>query len=249
MKIAITSSSPEKARTIRDDIMKAWNGVFPSPSISVFDDPKTMTAKGPVDFDETQWSSEEVDLWKKIWLLQSQYDEYKEQKNIVFLGSPIDILAETLYKFSVGEVGDDFVDKVIYWHKQLLKRLDLVYIAPAADYNKGEDEELTEEEEHTLMMDGYIANIFTQYTDNFEQSELFIHDDCPGIALLETDDPISEIRLVVDRNGNIGEEDSPEQIQKLYDSIKDQRLLKNVKEIMEQKRIPLVGGGTTTFSL
>lgn len=248
MKIAIVSANDTKRKELVENIVKAWGGVFPTPALTIASELTEEDVKTPSSIDLTQWNETEQYLYRRLFLLQKQAEDYREEKNIVYNGSTLDILANALYLMSLGEVTPEFVEKMVYWNKIVMKTLDLIYILPAHKEPE-EGEILTEEEGETNALDNIIYNLFTEYTDNIEKSEIFPAQDCPGIAVLETDDPITEIRLVVDSNGNLAGEDDPSQVQKLYDSIKDPRLLKNVKEIMEAKTIPLIGGGTTKFTL
>lgn len=229
-----------KLKQLALDVVNRWNGAFVTPAETL--DDKAFTPEWVNDSISREDAEKEFGwmgafYYNRMMFLQSQYDKYKEQKNIVYAASPLDILAETLTAFEKypDDVTETAVDKVTYWFKHAIQSLDLIYILPP---QHEKDEKL---DETTKRYEEILNGLWIQYTDNFEKAGIYPVDNCAGIAVFETKDPISEMRLVVDEHGNLAGEDSPEQVQKLYDSIKDARLLKNVKDIMEKPQIPIIG--------
>lgn len=248
MKIAIVSANDTKRKELVDKVVVGWNGTIPTPALSISSELSDDDVKIPSSIDLSKWNETEQYLYKRLFLLQQQAETYKDEKNLIYNGCTIDILANALLLSELGEVSPEFVEKIIYWNKIVMKHLDLIYILPA-HVEAEEGKELSDEELETNRIDNIIYNLFTEYTDNLEKSQIFPPQDCPGIAVLETDDHITEMRLVIDAKGNLTGEPDPTEVQRLYNSIRDPKLLANVKNIMEQKSIPLVGGGTTKFSL
>ena len=56
----------------------------------------------------------EKDLYLRMAVLDYQYEKYNEVKNVVWVGSSLDILAETLLYNSLDAVNDDFVSEMIF---------------------------------------------------------------------------------------------------------------------------------------
>lgn len=264
MKIAIIGQDNENNAKLVKDILTNWGGVFATPQKTIFDETVEWTENSGKTEKEAieEFGEYGAELYKRMLLLSKQYKEYKEVKNIVYNGSTLDLLANALFLYENGLVDDKLVEKMIYWNKVLIPKLDLIYILPPKQEKREEntkadttdtekettdkkeateERELTDEEKENKRLEEIYYSLWLQYTDDFENSEIFPHKDCPGIATFETENPIDEIKMIVDKSGNLTSDESPEEMQKLYDSIKDPRLLKNVKEIMERPSIPLIG--------
>lgn len=249
MKLAITGMRGEgKLKQLAKDIVTEWAGAFATPADDIDKEELEIPWQNTEVTEEAaseQYGNLGAYYYNLMLYLNGQYDKFKEHKNIVYACSPLDVLAEAL---TAAEMFPDEVtelDTIIYWFKRAITKLDLIYILPPKHDNKGEEPKeevkITEQERFTQRYEQILNGLWIQYADNFEKAGIYPVDDCPGIAILETEEPISEIRMVVDRHGNLAAEDSPEQVQKLYDSIKDKRLLDNVKDILSKPEIPLVG--------
>lgn len=261
MKIAIIGQDNEKNAKLVKDVLTNWGGAFATPQKTIFDETVEWTENSGKTEQEAveEFGEYGAELYNRMLLLSKQYEEYKEVKNIIYNGSTLDLLANALFLYENGLVDDKLVEKMIYWNKVLISKLDLIYILPpkhdkedTAAATEGEKEnteekkateerELTDEEKENKRLEEIYFSLWLQYTDDFEKSEIFPHKDCPGIVTFETENPIEEMKMIVDKSGNLTSDESPEEVQKLYDSIKDPRLLKNVKDIMEKPSIPLIG--------
>lgn len=262
MKIAIIGTETERVQGLVKEVMKAWDGAFGTPAATIYDETVEWSKGNPATREEREKAMGEygAELLNRMALLADQYESYKEEKNLLYAGCPLDVLANGLFLYEKDPEGitQEAVEKLVYWNKRLIRNLDLIYILPPkkkeaentgenAEKPAGEGEkteetvEKTEEELDAERLEQIYFSLWLQYTDHFEESDIYPHRDCPGIALLETEDPISEMRMVVDKNGNLAGEESPEDIQKLYNSIRDPKILAEAKKILEKRTIPLVG--------
>lgn len=258
MKIAFSGDiGTGRMKQLAIDVVNSWNGAFATPADTI-----DCVAEEPLPWQNSSVDEEEAieefgnlgaECYNRMMFLYNQYEKYKEEKNIVYSASPLDVMAETLTCFEQfpEEVKEAAVDKVAYWFSRTIQLLDLIYIlAPKKEKDDDKEEKENKENKEEKANDEItfrnryeqvLFGLWTQYTDNFEKSGIFPKDNCPGIALFETEEPLSELRLIIDRHGNLADDESPEKIQQLYDSIKDPRLLSNVKEILEKPKIPLIG--------
>lgn len=256
MKIAFIGSQEDRLRDLTKKFLNEWD-TFVCPSVSIFDDEIDIPEDIGLSTEKiNKFNEVEKDLYLRMCFLEYQMDKYKEEKNVVWTGSTLDILALTMIHREYGGVSDDFVETIIYKNKKIIKKLDLIYWMPSEkfftepneeeiasigldeDGNKKKVEIMTVEEQ---LLEIVYNNIWNDYVKNFEDSIIFPKK-CPGIALFETTDPIDEIRGIVTHSGNLTLNDEDGQaIEKLTHAIRDKRLLKNVMEILKKPSIPLLG--------
>jgi hypothetical protein len=195
------------------------------------------------------WNDTEKELYKRICLLTTQHDKAKDKENVIWVGHSLDILVETITLNSMEEVGDEFVEKIIYWNKKLMKKLDLIYWLPDADKILPEikdDEEIDLEKWFAHSAEVAYNNIWTDYIKNFDKSEILPRE-CPGMGVFETADYAAELADIVnDLHETDGKDTRLDDIEKLNSIIKDKRLLKNIHEILATKTIPLPDGNIVT---
>lgn len=266
MKVAIIGTETERVRKVVMDAVAAWNGVFPTPATTVYDE----TTDWPTSIGKSREECEEVmgevgaELYGRIMMISDQYEQYREEKNMLYSGSTLDIVANALFwmEKDPASITTEAMEKLIYWHKRLVRKLDLIYILPpeikqdtkddgekpddtetgseSTDTKPAEREKTEEELDNERLEQIYFA-LWLEYTDNFEHTQFFPNDDCPGIAVLESNDPISEMRRDIDSKGNLSGDGDPADIQKLFDNIRDPKILEEAKKILEKRSIPLVG--------
>jgi hypothetical protein len=104
-------------------------------------------------------------------------------------------------------------------------------------------EEIEEEKKEVMTEDERILeviynNFWNDYIVDFEKSKIFPKS-CPGLAYFETENPLSEVRQIVNQAGNLMEDDGSKSIESLMHAIRDKRLLKNALSILKKPSIPL----------
>lgn len=138
----------------------------------------------------------EQTLFAKLLLIEKQYEDYKEIGHIIYNGCGIDILVNSLLLCERGYVSEEFVEKVIYHNKKLLRMMDVIYYIP--DNTISED---SEDFEKTL--ESVYWNFYDNYQTDFDNSPFFDQKNCPSILLLESKSPINEIKMLLDKDGNL----------------------------------------------
>lgn len=269
MRVAVIGTEAERVGKVVLDAVTAWNGVFPSPAANIYDEEVEWPESIGKTREECEESMGEVgaELYGRMMLLSNQYEQYKEEKNMLYRGCTIDILANALFWLEKDpeSITPECMEKILYWHKRLVRKLDLIYILPPErkDDEKVEQQtteskegvekteeapaepapepEKTPEELDAERLEQIYYAIWLEYTDNFERTQFFPNDDCPGIAVLETNDPISELRRDIDDKGNLSGDGDPADIQKLFNNLRDPKILEEAKKILEKRSIPLIG--------
>ena len=248
MKIAFTGTQDDRLRELTKDFLNEWPN-FVTPASTIFDEELEIPDDIKVPLEKLEKFNEiEKDLYLRMSLLDYQYEKYKELKNVVWVGSSLDVLAEALLYNSLESVSDDFVSEMIYKSKKIIKNLDLIYWMPSnKQYEEEKDikikEEIKDEPVEVMTEDECILeviynNFWNDYIVDFEKSKIFPKS-CPGLAYFETDKPLSEIRQIVNQAGNLMEDDDTKSIEALMRAIKDKRLLKNAMSILKKPSIPL----------
>ena len=262
MKIAIIGQDVEGKRKIIDDFMGRIQS-YGMPSASIYDE--SVDFPENVKIDET-FNEIERELYMKMTFLDNLYEKYHDKDKIIYDGCSIDVLASTLNMLRGGLVSEDFWDKMVYWNKKLLSKLDMVYWFPSADNYLKEEElketeskitELSEkegnDEEVEKLIDTVDAhyleviynNFWEDYIHNFDKSDIYPQD-CPGIGVFESATQGDELFFMVDDLDNDDKSNRLDDIQKLNDIIKDKKLLKMMKEALSESTIPLPSGERVT---
>lgn len=195
------------------------------------------------------WNETQKELYKRICLLTSQHEKAQDKDNVIWVGHALDILVQTLVLHEAEEVREEFVEKIVYWNKKLMKKLDLIYWLPDADKvlkDVKEDEEVDLDKWFEHMEEVAYNNIWEEYIRNFDKSEILPRE-CPGMGVFETADYAAELAdIVQDLHETDGKDTRLDDIEKLNSIIKDKRLLKNIHEILATKTIPLPDGNIVT---
>jgi hypothetical protein len=195
-----------------------------------------------------EWNEVEIELYQRMSVVTDQMDKYADKTNIVYCGHSLDILAETMALYAMEEVSDDFVEKMIYWNRKLMQKLDLIYWLASPDkiLELKEDEEVEYEKYFEHQMEVVYNNIWNDYTTRFEVSEILPRD-CPGMAFFESDSPASEMFEIVHDLDNVDDKTARmDDIAKLDRIIKDKKLLEQMKSAMMERTIPLPNGEIMT---
>ena len=129
----------------------------------------------------------------------------------------------------------DFVEKIIYHNKKILRSLDVVYFIPNNSVNE-------DSPEPDKMIESVYWNFYDNYQSEFDSSPFFDHKNCASILLLETDSPINEIKMLLDKNGNL-EGTSHGGDDMILDTSRLQRVLKSNPRLLEAALESIKSGG------
>ena len=259
MKIAIIGQNVEAKKQILEKFLELCPD-YGTLAETIYDE--EVSVADEVKFNE-EWTECEIELYKRIALLTTQHDKYKDKENVIFIGHSLDILVDTLIWNDCNEVSDEFVEKIIYWNQKLMKKLDLIYWLPEADAIVSEEtlkhfEELAEKEiltaDESKELDKWDAhymeiaynNIWDDYLNNFDNS-VILPRHCPGIGVFESEDGGAELAdIVQDLHVTEGKDTRLDDIAKLDSIIKDKKLLEGMKKVLMQNTIPLPSGERVT---
>ena len=221
MKIAISGRNDEARKNLIKEVISQWP-MYVTPSATIFNEDGTFEKK---DFKSykfpRQMNEAEKAVLRKMGLLYNQYKKYKEEGYIIYDGSTIDVMLNAILLCENDYIRDEVTSTVINMSKEMMRELDVIYWLPA---------EITEndsKEDGTLEL--MYENLYNNYQNDFENSPFFNHEDCPTFSILESKDYITEIKLLLDKNGNLGDDrntgDDLLDIQKLTKVLKNQKLV------------------------
>lgn len=88
MKIALSGLHPNRQEKLITEVQKLWPK-YVSPTKSIFDDEIEVDTKKAKIYKKLNDS--EKDNFSRWYLLNEQYEKYKDQKYIIYKGSPIDL--------------------------------------------------------------------------------------------------------------------------------------------------------------
>lgn len=195
MKIAICGSNDESRLNLIKSFIKQWP-MYATPGSTIFDNDISVDIPEQLLKTKEEYSPLEWDIFSKMILLENQYEKYKDVGHIIYNGSPSDILICSLILCEEGYVSEEFVEKIIYHHRKSLKDLDVIYFLP--------DNSITEESsEEAKKTENVYWNFYENYQENFSSSPFFNQNDCPSFLLLESNNPIGEIMMLLDKHGNL----------------------------------------------
>lgn len=198
MKIAISGLNADDQKELITKVQQAWP-IYVSPAKSIF-----YEEEGEEDGDKfkelvTQMNlnEDETNNFRGWYLLQQQYEKYKNQKYIIFNGSPVDLLVEATMLAEAGLVSDAYMDKIIYYHKRYMQPgfLDAVWWMP----NKTGTKEL---EDIDAKLESIYNNLYNNYQENFDKSPYFNQTRCSAFIRFDSTDYIDEMRYLIDLKGN-----------------------------------------------
>lgn len=244
MKIAIIGQDVDSKKKIIEKFLQLI-GNYGTVKESIHDN--EIEVKDDLKLNE-EWNEVEVELYQRMSVVTDQMDKYADKTNIVYCGHSLDILAETMALYAMEEVSDDFVEKMIYWNRKLMQKLDLIYWLASPDkiLELKEDEEVEYEKYFEHQMEVVYNNIWNDYTTRFEVSEILPRD-CPGMAFFESDTPASEMFEIVHDLDTVDDKTARmDDMAKLDRIIKDKKLLEQMKSAMMERTIPLPNGEIMT---
>jgi hypothetical protein len=244
MKIAIIGQDVDSKKKIIEKFLQLI-GNYGTVKESIHDN--EFEVKDDLKLNE-EWNEVEVELYQRMSVVTDQMDKYADKTNIVYCGHSLDILAETMALYAMEEVSDEFVEKMIYWNRKLMQKLDLIYWLASPDkiLELKDDEEVEYEKYFEHQMEVVYNNIWNDYTTRFEVSEILPRD-CPGMAFFESDSPASEMFEIVHDLDNVDDKTARmDDIAKLDRIIKDKKLLEQMKSAMMERTIPLPNGEIMT---
>lgn len=201
MKIALSGLNGDTHKEIIKDIQKTWP-IYVSPVQSIFDEDE-KEPENDVKFNELtkemELNDEEKNNFRGWCLLRKQYDLYKDQKHIVYNGSPVDLLNHALLLADGGLLSEKYMEKVIYWHKRYMQpnNLDIVYWVPNKEGTEGLEDELDKK------VESIYNNIFNNYQTKFDSSPLFNQTRCTAFTRFESTSYITELHDLLNRSGNL----------------------------------------------
>lgn len=240
MKIAFCGSDDENRKSIIKSFTFQWP-MYATPANNIFDD-VSWPEDAHEDLNESKSKLNDIEqsLFTKLIFFEKQLEKYKDVGHIVYNGCAIDILVNSLLLCEEGLVSEEFVEKVIYHNKKILRELDVVYFVP--------NRTLTEESLHDdLCLEGVYWNFYENFQTEFDTSPFFDHQNCASILLLETDSPINEIKMLLDKNGNLEGTSQGGTDGDLIDTNKLQRALKGNPQLLEAVIESLKGSGPTNM--
>lgn len=240
MKIAFCGSDDENRKSIIKSFTFQWP-MYATPANNIFDD-VSWPEDAHEDLNESKSKLNDIEqsLFTKLIFFEKQLEKYKDVGHIVYNGCAIDILVNSLLLCEEGLVSEEFVEKVIYHNKKILRELDVVYFVP--------NRTLTEESLHDdLCLEGVYWNFYENFQTEFDTSPFFDHQNCASILLLETDSPINEIKMLLDKNGNLEGTSQGGTDGDLIDTNKLQRALKGNPQLLEAAIESLKGSGPTNM--
>lgn len=200
MKIAISGLNPEEHKKLIKQIQTTWP-LYASPIKSVFDEEEE-----PEDDEKFKKLVEEMELnedetvnFRGWYLLQQQYEKYKDQKYIIYNGSPVDLLCEALLLADEGLISDKYIEKVIYYNKKYLSpsNLDVVWWMPNQEGTEGIEDEVDKK------LESIYNNIFNNFQTKFDSSPLFNHERCSAFLRFDSLEYMDEVRMLIDSKGNL----------------------------------------------
>lgn len=235
MKIAICSSNDDSRAKLIKSFISQWP-MYATPAENIFQDIKWECNDESLNESYNKMNEVEQLLFSKLILVEQQLEKYKDHGYLVFNGSGADILVHSLILCEQGFVSEEFVEKVIYHNKKILRLLDVVYFLPNNLINE-------ESEDEKKVLESVYWNFYENYQTEFDSSPFFDHKNCASILLLDTDSPINEIKMLLDKNGNLEGTSQGGTDGDLISTSKLQRILKGNPKLLEAALESLKGGG------
>jgi hypothetical protein len=237
MKIALCGGDEDS----RDKLIKSFISQWPMyamPAENIYNTDLTEDDI-PEALKETYSTMNEIEkqLFGKLILIENQLEKYSDHGHLLFNGSGIDVLINALILCENEAVSEEFVEKIIYHNKKILRLLDVVYFTPNDKVND-------DSPEPDKMLESVYWNFYDNYQSEFDSSPFFDHKNCASILLLESDSPINEIKMLLDKNGNL-EGTSHGGDDMILDTSRLQRVLKSNPRLLEAALESIKSGNPT----
>lgn len=220
MKIAICG----KDDAARADMIKSFISQWPmyaTPAETIWNTERTWPDECSKSLLKTKEKLNEAEqyLFNKILLLEEQNLKFKEHGYIIFNGSSLDILVNTAVLCEQNYVSEEFMEKIIYHNKKILHDIDVIYWLP--------DESINEESnDDDKLLEIAYANLYDSYQVEFDKSPFFDHKNCPSIMIADPKNPLIEVKMLLDSNGNLDTTSQGGSDGDLIDTEKLKRVLK-----------------------
>lgn len=165
-------------------------------------------------------------LFAKILLLEDQYEKYKDIGHIIYNGSSIDILVNALILCEQGYISEEFTEKVIYHNKKMLRNIDVIYLMPDESINEKSDDDLK-------ILESVYWNLYENYQTEFATSPFFDQKNCASIFLINNKNPLGEVKMLLDKNGNLETTSYGGKDDNIIDTSNLKNILKNNPELLD----------------
>lgn len=244
MKIAIIGQDVEQKKKIIQKFLQLI-GTYGTVKETIHND--QFEVKDDLKLND-EWNEVQKELYQRMSVVTDLMDKYVDKENVVYNGHSLDILAETMALYGMEQVSEEFVEKMIYWNKKLMQKLDLIYwlASPEKVIEIKEDEQVEYEKYYEHQLEVVYNNIWNEYVSNFDKSEILPRD-CPGLAFFETDTPAAEMYEIVHDLDTVDDKTARmDDMAKLDKIIKDKKLLDQMKNALMQNTIPLPSGERIT---
>ena len=196
MKIAFCGSDDKDRKSIIKSFMNQWP-MYSTPAQDIFNSSDwPEIAHEDLKKSKEKMNDLEQTLFSKLILFETQLEQYKDTGYIVYNGCGIDILVNSLLLCESGMVSEEFVEKIIYHNKKMLQNLDVVYFIP----NKTLTENSNQDD---IYLESIYWNFYENFQTEFDSSPFFDKKNCASLLLLESDSPLNEIKMLLDKNGNL----------------------------------------------
>lgn len=244
MKIAICSSGAECRESLIKSFMKQWP-MYAAPAQDIFNtDEYEESLNTDLQASREKMNEAEKILFDKLIFFEAQMKKYKDVGYIIYNGCSVDILVEALILCEKEIVSEEFVEKIIYHNKKILRDLDVVYFLP--------NPKVTEKSSvDDICVENVYWNFYENFQTEFDTSPFFDHKNCASIILLETENPLNEIKMLLDKNGNLygtsqgGSDGSLIDMQRLENLLKgNPQLLEAAVQSMKSGNAPNTGSIT-----
>lgn len=234
MKIAICSSQDKLRKKLVLDFLNEWP-MYKTPAKTIDDEIEWPDDIKALDITKEKLNDAEKALFSKLLLLSKQYADYKDEKYMIYNGCSIDVLLNTVLLNEEDIVSDEFVEKIIYYNKSYLKNLDAVYWQPV-------NEKLNNNDDKRLEM--MYENLYNNYYEHFDDSIYFDKKHTPGFIKIETENPIDELKIIVDQKGNFisdMNEDEMLDMQRMMKVLRNKTLIEGMMKGCKSYSIPIIG--------
>lgn len=231
MRIALSGVKPSVHKEIIKNVQSLWP-TYVSPVQTIFDEDTDNQKLEESANQSVKDVLADLNVFEKdnflAWnLLYSQYEKYNTQKHIIYNGSPIDLFVFAMAMKALDKVGDEYIEKCIYYLKKYLRKLDVVYWVP----NVSGFEDL---DEFDLILEKLYNGIYNNYHDNFSSSPYFDQEYCPAFIRFDSTDYIEEMKLILDRKGDLeGDNVSGGATHSLEEQVKVQKMFRGNKEALD----------------
>lgn len=225
MKIAICGKNSKSREDLIKQFISQWT-MYASPAENIFNLERPWPEKTPPALDDIKDKLNDAEkyMFNKMLLLEEQQEKYKDEGYIIYNGYGNDIVVNCLILCEEGYLSDEFVEKIIYHNKKLMRGIDIIYWVPDDEINENSPED-------DKKLESVYWNLYDNYQTDFANSPFFDQTNCPSIMMIDNKNPLAEIRMLLDSNGNL--EGTSHGGDELIDTDKLKRVLKGNPKLLE----------------